>query len=151
VAETPEAQRIRKQADAAWERGDKDEATRLHNKAAKVNQQTSRRTEVFLDIRKDEAAADAARRVATDAIYQARDEGKNMHDAGEAAADAVLRIVGMASNFDVYKRHTFVPTHWDSAGGEWAFRCSCGMWARGPDRENIAGLESAHIEAAREL
>lgn len=150
MAESPEAQEIRKQADAAWERGDKDEAARLHSKAAKVNEQTTPRQAVFIDIRKGEAAADAARRVAIDAIYTARDSDKNMHEAGEAAADAVLRVVGMASDFDVRHRHIIVPTHWDSAGSEWAFRCSCDMWARGPDRDVIAKHEAEHIEEVQE-
>jgi isocitrate dehydrogenase kinase/phosphatase len=149
VAETPEAQEIRKQADAAWERGDKDEAARLHNKAAKVNEQTTPRQEVFIEIRKDESAADAARRTAIDAIYTARDADKNMHEAGEAAADAVLRIVAMASRTDVSHNHIFIPTHWDSAGREWAYRCSCGDWARGPEREHISELESRHLMDVR--
>lgn len=109
----------------------------------------SARTEVFIDIRHEEAAADAARRVAIDALYTARDSGKNMHEAGEAAADAVLRIVALASNQDVRYRHIIVPTHWDSAGKEFAVRCSCGFWVRGPDRNVVAEHEARHIEDVR--
>jgi hypothetical protein len=39
-----------------------------------------------------ESLRDAAVRNATDAIYNARDEGRNMHAAGEEAADAVLAL-----------------------------------------------------------
>lgn len=107
-------------------------------------------TEVFIDIRPGEAAADAARRVAIDAIYTARDSDRNMHEAGADAADAVLRIVALASNIDVSHRHIINPTHWDSAGREWAFRCSCNMWARGPDRAIVAEHEAKHIQEVRD-
>jgi hypothetical protein len=46
--------------------------------------------------RVDESVHDAARRVAIDAVYAARDDGGTMHTAGEAAADAVLLIVNAA-------------------------------------------------------
>jgi hypothetical protein len=105
--------------------------------------------EVFIDIRREESASDAARRVAIDALYTARDSGKNMNEAGTAAADAVLRIVALAGQQDVGNRHILVPTHWDSAGKEYAYRCSCGEWSRGPDRDVIAQYEATHIEDVR--
>jgi hypothetical protein len=42
--------------------------------------------------RSGESLEDAARRVAIDALYAARDAGGTMHDAGAAAGDAVSRI-----------------------------------------------------------
>jgi hypothetical protein len=44
----------------------------------------------------DESVHEAARRVAIDAVYAARNDGGTMHTAGEAAADAVLMIVNAA-------------------------------------------------------
>lgn len=46
--------------------------------------------------RVDESVHGAARRVAIDAVYAARNDNGTMHTAGEAAADAVLMIVNAA-------------------------------------------------------
>lgn len=45
------------------------------------------------DRRPGEPLIDAARRVAIDAVYAARDSGGTMHTAGAAAADAVLDLL----------------------------------------------------------
>lgn len=45
------------------------------------------------DRRPDESLEDAAKRVAIDAVYAARNRGGTMHDAGEDAAAAVLRLI----------------------------------------------------------
>ena len=43
--------------------------------------------------RSGESLEDAARRVAIDAVYEARDSGGTMHQAGELAADRVLGLL----------------------------------------------------------
>lgn len=43
--------------------------------------------------RDTESYAEAAKRVAVDAVYEARDSGGVMHDAGEAAANAAIEVV----------------------------------------------------------
>lgn len=43
--------------------------------------------------RPDESLEDGARRVAIDAVYEARDSGGTMHDAGALAAERVLALV----------------------------------------------------------
>lgn len=43
--------------------------------------------------RAGESLTDAARRVAIDAVYEARDSGGTMHDAGGLAAERVLQVV----------------------------------------------------------
>jgi hypothetical protein len=44
--------------------------------------------------RPGETLVEAARRVAIDAVYHARDTGGTMHDAGTRAADTVLELLG---------------------------------------------------------
>jgi hypothetical protein len=56
-----------------------------------VSTETEPRT-THSERRKGESLRDAAVRNATDAIYAARDSGRNMHEAGEDAADAVLSL-----------------------------------------------------------
>lgn len=43
-------------------------------------------------VRPDEDLDGAARRVAIDALYETRNDGGTMHDAGAAAAEAVLTL-----------------------------------------------------------
>jgi hypothetical protein len=45
-------------------------------------------------LRADEGLDDGANRVAIDAVYAARNDGNTMHDAGHAAAQAVLSLLG---------------------------------------------------------
>jgi hypothetical protein len=49
--------------------------------------------EPYMEIRGEETARENAQRVAIDALYRARDEGRNMHDAGREAADAALAVI----------------------------------------------------------
>lgn len=68
--------------------------------------------------RKHESIRDAAVRNATDAIYAARDADMNMHDAGEAAADAVLMLVYAEAKKAAGR--TYDPSNPDQAGDRYA-------------------------------
>jgi hypothetical protein len=62
--------------------------------------------------RPDEPLVDACRRVAIDAVYQARDSGGTMHTAGAAAADAVLALLAPIDDHLVHiGRERFTVTH----------------------------------------
>lgn len=49
-------------------------------------------------LRPDETIADGARRVAIDAVYEARDKNGTMHDAGQLASERVLGLLSAGGN-----------------------------------------------------
>lgn len=86
------------------------------------------------ELREGEALQDAARRVAIDAIYTARDADRNMHQAGADAADAVLDLAGthtpyllaVAARFAREHDGTFVTGY---SRGEWSVTLTWGKEA----------------------
>lgn len=65
------------------------------------------------------------------------------HQAGEQWAKFQYRR-------DFRKQHKIEPTHFDTAGREWASRCSCGWWCRAGARRTVETQEYQHWRAVRE-